>query len=158
MLSQRHRNKFLGSPRTNAYANELIVHHKILIYLSKSALRRTLANAGKLIIKGWLQTWFVHMRNPWRLWRDAGASGFFTLNIIVGGNVLTALALPLLFYVSLVHLLSGPVAGVPARFLTEWPSPLYFLAIVSGYFSTVVVSLLGFARRGRLRRGWILAR
>ena len=27
-------------------------------------------------MKGWMQTWSVHMRRPWRLWRDAGAKGF----------------------------------------------------------------------------------
>lgn len=108
-------------------------------------------------MKGWLQTWSVHMRNPWRLWQEAGPGGFFTLNIIVGGNVLTALALPLLLYVSVVKpLLFGAVAGAPWSF-GDWPSPLHSVAIAAGYLSTIVVGLLGLAHRGRLRRGWILA-
>ncbi|HXO72110.1 MAG TPA: glycosyltransferase family 2 protein, partial [Bradyrhizobium sp.] len=47
-------------------------------------------------MKGWMLTWRVHMREPRRLWREARPRGFFTLNIIVGGNILTALAYPVL--------------------------------------------------------------
>ena len=36
------------------------------------------------------------MRQPRRLWRDAGAKGFLTLNIVVRGNVLMALTFPIL--------------------------------------------------------------
>ena len=45
--------------------------------------------------KGWMQTWLVHMRAPVRLWRDLGAAGFWTFQLVVGGNVLSALVHPL---------------------------------------------------------------
>ena len=47
-------------------------------------------------MKGWMQTWCVHMRRPRRFWRDAGFAACSALNLIVGGHVLTALAHPLL--------------------------------------------------------------
>src|SRR6185437_2195591 len=58
-------------------------------------------------MKGWVQTWLVHMRRPWRLWREAGPSAFFTLNLIVGGNVLTALVYPILIYAFLARLIAA---------------------------------------------------
>jgi hypothetical protein len=35
--------------------------------------------------------------------------------------------------------------------------PLYLITIVAGFVSTIVVGLMGLARRGQLRQGWILA-
>jgi cellulose synthase/poly-beta-1,6-N-acetylglucosamine synthase-like glycosyltransferase len=99
-------------------------------------------------MKGWMQTWGVHMREPGRLWRQAGPRGFLTLNIIVGGNVLTALAYPIL------------VLELAAHFLTNFTvslAPLHIATVTAGFASTVLIGLMGLARRGRLRSGWILA-
>jgi cellulose synthase/poly-beta-1,6-N-acetylglucosamine synthase-like glycosyltransferase len=103
-------------------------------------------------MKGWMQTWSVHMRRPRRLWREAGAKGFFTLNTVVGGNVLTALAFPVLAADMLAR------AGGGAGWFAASPvMPLYLITIVAGFVSTIVVGLMGLARRGQLRQGWILA-
>jgi hypothetical protein len=58
-------------------------------------------------MKGWMQTWGVYMRAPARLWREAGGRGFLTLNILIGGNVFTALAYP--------FLISGVIADLAVR-------------------------------------------
>jgi cellulose synthase/poly-beta-1,6-N-acetylglucosamine synthase-like glycosyltransferase len=108
-------------------------------------------------MKGWVQTWLVHMRRPWRLWQEAGPSAFFTLNLIVGGNVLTALAYPILIYAFLARLIVAAMSGAPLAFLAEWPAPLHLAAIVAGYLSTIVVGFIGLAKIGQLRRGWVLA-
>ncbi|WP_439923663.1 glycosyltransferase family 2 protein [Nitrobacter sp. JJSN] len=107
-------------------------------------------------MKGWMQTWSVHMRRPWRLWRDAGAKGFFTLNAVVGGNVLTALTFPILAVNMAVELLARS-GGVTEEFAASPVTPLYLTTIVAGFVSTIVVGLMGLARRGQLRQGWILA-
>jgi hypothetical protein len=102
-------------------------------------------------MKGWMQTWAVHMRNPPRLWHDAGPRGFIAINLIVGGNVLTALAYPTL----LVGLVAALAFGV-------WPGfgdirlPLHITTIVAGYASAVAIGTLGLARRRQLRHAWIL--
>jgi cellulose synthase/poly-beta-1,6-N-acetylglucosamine synthase-like glycosyltransferase len=44
--------------------------------------------------KGYLQTWLVHMRDPYRLWQELGAAGFLGFNVIVGGTPLLALLNP----------------------------------------------------------------
>jgi cellulose synthase/poly-beta-1,6-N-acetylglucosamine synthase-like glycosyltransferase len=106
-------------------------------------------------MKGWMQTWSVHMRRPGRLWREAGAKGFFTLNAVVGGNVLTALAFPILAADMAVDVLARSGGGT-GWFAASPLMPLYLTTIVAGFVSTIVVGLMGLARRGQLRQGWIL--
>jgi cellulose synthase/poly-beta-1,6-N-acetylglucosamine synthase-like glycosyltransferase len=46
-------------------------------------------------LKGYIQTYFVHMRNPFRLIRDLGFAGFLHFQILIGGVVLSFLINPL---------------------------------------------------------------
>jgi len=48
-------------------------------------------------LKGYMQTWLVHMRDPVRLQRRMGWLGFLSLQFFLGGTVLAALANPLLW-------------------------------------------------------------
>ncbi|CAN5192739.1 hypothetical protein BH11PSE4_BH11PSE4_09120 [soil metagenome] len=103
-------------------------------------------------MKGWMQTWCVHMRNPRRLWRETGWRGFVALNVVLGGNVLTALAYPALaaeFAYCLATWSSGPLLG--GRL-----APLHLAAIMSGLLSTTVLGLIGLKRQNRLRDAGVL--
>jgi hypothetical protein len=103
-----------------------------------------------------MQTWLVHMRDPRRLWREAGPRGLLTLNIIVGGNVLTALACPLLAIEFAGYLLSASTQIGPDWFFSGALAPLHIATLAAGLLSTVLIGLMGLARRGRLRAGWVL--
>mgnify|MGYP000283015136 CR=1 FL=1 len=46
--------------------------------------------------KGWLQTWFVHMRHPVRLSRDLGLAGTVAFHLMITGMILSALVHPFL--------------------------------------------------------------
>ena len=46
-------------------------------------------------IKGFMQTWLVHMRHPVALWRALGPGGFFSFHLILGGTLLVLLLNPL---------------------------------------------------------------
>jgi cellulose synthase/poly-beta-1,6-N-acetylglucosamine synthase-like glycosyltransferase len=46
-------------------------------------------------LKGWMQTYVVHMRNPALLWRELGPRGFFTFQALAGGMIVSALVYPL---------------------------------------------------------------
>ncbi len=107
-------------------------------------------------MKGWMQTWSVHMRSLYRLWRDAGPSGFLTLNILVGGNVLTALAHPLLLGEIAFRVAANALDAGTGSFFAKPFAELYVVSIAAGYLSTAVVGLMGLARRGLLREAWIL--
>jgi cellulose synthase/poly-beta-1,6-N-acetylglucosamine synthase-like glycosyltransferase len=108
-------------------------------------------------MKGWMQTWGVHMREPRRLWREAGPRGFLALNIIVGGNVLTALAYPILVIELAADLLTDITGSTSSWFFSSALAPLHIVTVTAGFASTVLIGLLGLARRGRLRSGWVLA-
>jgi len=47
-------------------------------------------------IKGYMQTYLVHMRNPIRLYRAVGGAGFWGLQFFIGGTFFAALVFPIL--------------------------------------------------------------
>ncbi|WP_082512579.1 glycosyltransferase [Afipia sp. Root123D2] len=107
-------------------------------------------------MKGWMQTWSVHMRAPRRLWGESGAKGFFALNLLVGGNVLTALAHPIFIGEMLVQTAMRAVDSNAASFLASQFAELHVATIAAGYLSTIVIGLMGLARRRLLREAWVL--
>ena len=48
-------------------------------------------------LKGYMQTWLVHMRQPIRLWRELGLLGFLGFQVIIGGAFISALIHPLFY-------------------------------------------------------------
>jgi cellulose synthase/poly-beta-1,6-N-acetylglucosamine synthase-like glycosyltransferase len=104
-------------------------------------------------MKGWMQTWAVHMRDPRRLWDEAGPRGFLALNIIFGGNILTSLA----FAVLVVKLLACLLLADSGLLFGNRLASLHVVAMACGFMATCIIGLTGLMRRGRLRDGWILA-
>ena len=101
-------------------------------------------------IKGWMQTWLVHMRSPRRLLRELGFVRFLTLQLVVGGTVLSALVHPV-FLVLFSALLTSddPLpSDVSAGF--------YGGTLLSGYVASAGIGLLGLARRRLLSCGWVV--
>jgi cellulose synthase/poly-beta-1,6-N-acetylglucosamine synthase-like glycosyltransferase len=88
--------------------------------------------------KGYLQTWLVHMRDPRRLWRELGPSGFFNFNFFVGGTPLLALVNPIFWALTILW------------FVTEstligdlFPPVIYFPALACWVVGNAVVVYLG---------------
>jgi cellulose synthase/poly-beta-1,6-N-acetylglucosamine synthase-like glycosyltransferase len=106
-------------------------------------------------MKGWMQTWCVHMRRPRMFWRDAGWRGMLALNLFVGGGVLSALVHPLLLFdlaAAGVSLASGKPASTTVS--SAW---LHALTIPAGYIGCAAVAAIGLKRIGRLRDvPWLL--
>jgi len=48
-------------------------------------------------LKGYMQTYLVHMRNPWALYRSLGFVGFFGFQFFIGGTFLSPLIAPVLY-------------------------------------------------------------
>jgi cellulose synthase/poly-beta-1,6-N-acetylglucosamine synthase-like glycosyltransferase len=101
--------------------------------------------------KGWIQTWCVHMRQPWRFWRQVGAAGFFAFQFMLFGTVLAALLYP----VGLVFLVSWIATGAMSP-VTEMIGWLHFSALMSGYVISAALGLIGLRRRGLLFTAWVL--
>ncbi len=101
-------------------------------------------------LKGWMQTWLVHMRAPLTTWRQMGPAGFAVFQVLMGGIVVSALVHPLF----LIGIAYGIAAG------TFWPQQagtleifLFALQVVVlflGYGSMMLIAWRGLAVR-RLR-------
>ncbi len=53
-------------------------------------------------VKGYLQTWLVHMRSPFRLYQQLGARGFWGFQLFIGGPCFVFLSTPILLTISLL--------------------------------------------------------
>jgi hypothetical protein len=88
------------------------------------------------------------MRQPGRLFRELGAPGFATFQLVVGGTVLAALVHPFFLAEILYRIVVGDTdvlfAALPAT------------TVASGYLAAGVLGLLGLKRRGLLNSGWVL--
>lgn len=103
-------------------------------------------------LKGWMQTYVVHMRRPARLWRELGARRFIGFQVLMGGLILSALVHPWFYVLLAVDFVGGggalwpPPDGVP-RIL--WWSGL--VNLVAGYAVAIALGAVAAARRGRRR-------
>lgn len=74
-------------------------------------------------IKGYMQTWLVHMRNPVRLWRELGPKGFLGFQVMVLATPMLPLLNPF-YWVMLVLWYGWKLAWIPQFF----PGLIYYLA------------------------------
>ncbi|MBQ7187981.1 MAG: glycosyltransferase [Kiritimatiellae bacterium] len=97
--------------------------------------------------KGYIQTWFVHMRNPFRLLRDLGLINFLHYQLLVGGVVFSALVNPIFWIMTLIWFFVQPV-GADVLF----PGPVFAMGafcLFLGNFVFIYVNLLGCCARKR---------
>lgn len=81
-------------------------------------------------IKGYVQTYLVHMRHPLRLLRELGPRGFADFQMLVGVSTLTLLLNPLMW--ALTALYAATAGTAVSRFIiTLFPAPLYYPALLS---------------------------
>jgi cellulose synthase/poly-beta-1,6-N-acetylglucosamine synthase-like glycosyltransferase len=95
-------------------------------------------------LKGWMQTYLVHMRDPSRLWSDLGAWRFWGLQMTLGGMVLSALVHPWVYVILVINLASG------GPLLPE-ASHLWWLCVFNlfaGYVAGLGLAALAVKRRG----------
>lgn len=96
-------------------------------------------------LKGWMQTYLVHMRQPVRLWRDLGPRRFIGFQVTLGGMVLSALVHPWAY----VLILAAVMTDTP-----DWsPRATGLVALcgfnlVVGYGAGIALAVLALRRRG----------
>jgi glycosyltransferase XagB len=94
-------------------------------------------------LKGFLQTWLVHMRAPLRAWRELGTAGFLTLQTVTLGVFASALLHPFLVAHTLWTLSPGQISRVNLLLAG------FSLAIlVAGYGFAIATNLMGLRRAG----------
>jgi cellulose synthase/poly-beta-1,6-N-acetylglucosamine synthase-like glycosyltransferase len=68
-------------------------------------------------LKGYVQTWLVHMRSPRQLWRELGPLGFLGFQTVVGGTILSALVHPWFYVLAGLDLAQGSCSHGQKLFL-----------------------------------------
>jgi glycosyltransferase XagB len=103
-------------------------------------------------LKGFLQTWLVHNRNPWRLIKDIGIRGFLTVQAMTLGIFVSALLHPFLLAAAVWNLLPQNVAAGTSTFSGLLMSGLSLAVLLAGYVSAIATSRKGLHRIGVF--GW----
>ena len=99
-------------------------------------------------LKGYVQTWLVHMRSPRQLWRELGPLGFLGLQTVVGGTILSALVHPWFYVLAGIDLARGSLLAQPEA-LFGWPFWLLaWFDLVTGYLASMAVGFLSARGRG----------
>lgn len=97
-------------------------------------------------MKGYIQTWLVHMRDPRELLRNAGLGGFFGFQLFVGGSVISAILNPLLWLL----FVSSFFLPLPPSGISSITGPVSAFTLVIGNALFTYLTMLGSYRRGWL--------
>lgn len=100
-------------------------------------------------LKGYLQTWLVHMRRPGLLYKHLGTKGFLAFHIYVGGTVFVALVNPFLWLTFGVMLFTQTWSDMTSGSLLAWS--LFLLTIL---INTALILLAAITPRVRTKDGF----
>ena len=104
-------------------------------------------------LKGWMQTYLVHMRRPMTTARELGWFRFLGVQVLMGGLILSALVHPW-FYAAVVW---AALAGPNAAFAFDLSSPVAIVGLSNLVLGYVTGIALGAVAAGRKRRNLIRA-
>jgi len=92
-------------------------------------------------LKGFLQTWLVHMRSPLATWRQLGGSGFCVFQAVTLGVVASALLHPLLLGYAVWHL--ADIAGKPHSLFdfSTWAEGFGLMVFAAGYGASLWIAV-----------------
>ena len=128
-------------------------------------------------LKGWMQTYVVHMREPTRLWRELGAWRFAGFQLLMGGMIASALVHPWFYLAITADLIAShlpdtappldvntaqarvePLNVNTAQARVEQQNTFLFwvgfINLLAGYLSAMVLGALAVKRRGWESLGW----
>ena len=100
-------------------------------------------------LKGWMQTWLVHMRQPWRLGAELGLRGALGFHALMGGLVLLALMHPLFYAVLACHAASGQFLAAAETSVGTAFWAVAWINLAAGYLTSMAVGAASAWRRGQ---------
>lgn len=98
-------------------------------------------------IKGYMQTYLLHMRHPWELMKKQGIHAFI-FQLSVGGKLAFMLINPLMWMLTISYFLLYSVVGPTIDAL--YPAPIFYMAVTSlvfGNFMFIYYYMIGVAKR-----------
>jgi len=102
-------------------------------------------------LKGWMQTYLVHTRRPWRLGAELGVRGALGFHAVMGGLVLSALVHPLFYVLLAWHALSGELFAPADTFAGAALWTIAWVNLAAGYLMSIWVGAWSALRRGQPR-------
>ncbi len=96
-------------------------------------------------MKGYMQTYLVHMRTPFALWAKIGSKAFFSFQFFIGGTFLTALVTPILYSVYFWWLLTKTSIFDPL-----FIQPILYLSVLNllmGNAFFIYIQMIGLFKR-----------
>lgn len=100
-------------------------------------------------IKGYFQTYLVHMRSPLKLLRAKGRH-WFIFQLIIGMRISFILINPILWVTTISYFVFNEYVGETIEAL--YPAPIYYMAVISlvlGNFVYLYNYMIGLAKRGK---------
>ncbi len=99
-------------------------------------------------IKGYMQTYLVHMRHPQRFMRDWKEPHVITFQLVVGGKILSMFINPTMWIITIAYFSLRPFVG---SFIESFfPAPVLYMAVFSlifGNFLYIYYYMIGCAKR-----------
>ncbi|MGZ3762874.1 MAG: glycosyltransferase family 2 protein [Mucilaginibacter sp.] len=96
-------------------------------------------------IKGYMQTYLVHMRNPVKLWRKIGWKGFLGFNFFVGATPITFLVYPVLLFIFLAYVVFN-LAAIKTLF-PDWVLFISIFNLMVGNILMIYVNMMAVFKR-----------
>jgi glycosyltransferase involved in cell wall biosynthesis len=100
-------------------------------------------------LKGWMQTYLVHTRQPWRLNAELGVRGAVGFHALMGALILSALAHPLFYVLLACHVAWGELFAPADSIAGAVVWGVACANLGAGYVTSVLVGALSVWRRGR---------
>jgi cellulose synthase/poly-beta-1,6-N-acetylglucosamine synthase-like glycosyltransferase len=100
-------------------------------------------------IKGYIQSYFVHMRNPSEMLRQWNEPHFITFQLIVGGKVLSMFINPFMWLITISYFMFRATLGETIE--SFFPPVIFYMALTSlviGNFLYLYYYMIGCAKRG----------
>ncbi len=98
-------------------------------------------------LKGYMQTYLVHTRNPLKFYREYGLHAF-VFQLLLGGKIAFMFINPILWLVTLLYFPLFSIMGETVNKL--YPAPVFYMAIISlvfGNFMYMYFFMIGCAKR-----------
>lgn len=102
-------------------------------------------------MRGWMQTYLVHTRRPWRLTADLGLRGVLGVHILMGALILSALAHPWFYLLLAYHAWTSQLLAWSATPAGQALWMIAWINLTAGYLIAIAVGAVSVWQRGRRR-------
>lgn len=99
-------------------------------------------------LKGYMQTYAVHMRRPLLLWAQLGPGGFLAFHVVIGGCILTALVQPWIYLIVLHDVAVGTFFATAETAAERFFDHLVVTNLIGGMLGALALPAIAGARLG----------